>query len=218
MFQSTHPHGVRQYHKLNVQLLVCFNPRTHMGCDLILFLMVLALRCFNPRTHMGCDHKAEKALAEANEFQSTHPHGVRQLHFSGLFCTYCFNPRTHMGCDLSKSVSKSYDIEFQSTHPHGVRHGTTHKDANKRMFQSTHPHGVRLHKEASNDEVPQFQSTHPHGVRLIEITLLCSCALCFNPRTHMGCDSLKRQSYVAYTVSIHAPTWGATQLKVEVVL
>ena len=32
----------------------------------------------------------------------------------------------------------------------------------------------------------------------------------FNPRTHMGCDSLGGQLYHPRVVSIHAPTWGAT--------
>ena len=33
----------------------------------------------------------------------------------------------------------------------------------------------------------------------------------FNPRTHMGCDFVKRVEHHKSRVSIHAPTWGATQ-------
>ena len=33
---------------------------------------------------------------------------------------------------------------------------------------------------------------------------------CFNPRTHMGCDVLVGVEYCPGSVSIHAPTWGAT--------
>ena len=56
----------------------------------------------------------------------------------------------------------------------------------------------------------RFQSTHPQGVRLM-LLLVISVILCFNPRTHMGCDttSMTNASW-RYLVSIHAPTWGAT--------
>ena len=32
-----------------------FNPRTHVGCDLLLLALVQFLGNFNPRTHVGCD-------------------------------------------------------------------------------------------------------------------------------------------------------------------
>ena len=56
------------------------------------------------------------------------------------------------------------------------------------VFQSTHPHGVRHKSDKSSFLVIVFQSTHPHGVRL-----------------NKGVVTLD-----AVTVSIHAPTWGAT--------
>ena len=34
---------------------------------------------------------------------------------------------------------------------------------------------------------------------------------CFNPRSHMGSDNLEYNIIRIVTVSIHAPTWGATQ-------
>ena len=54
-----------------------------------------------------------------------------------------------------------------------------------------------------------FQSTHPHGVRLLllQVSLL---ALCFNPRTRMGCDLSRLSDFYSAQVSIHAPAWGAT--------
>ena len=36
VFQSTHPHGVRQFHVLVIKDKGCFNPRTRTGCDWIL--------------------------------------------------------------------------------------------------------------------------------------------------------------------------------------
>ena len=74
----------------------------------------------------------------------------------------CFNPRTHTGCD---SLKLSFTLSLPK-------------------FQSTHPHGVRLIRSFKKTWMTWFQSTHPHGVRR-------SCqdrVLCFNPRTHTGCD------------------------------
>ena len=77
-FQSTHPHGVRLTSCIFTDTpCLCFNPRTHMGCDYLTHRLVKVITCFNPRTHMGCD--PSKPL----------------LSNSGTG----FNPRTHMGCD-----------------------------------------------------------------------------------------------------------------------
>ena len=57
------------------------------------------------------------------QFQSTHPHGVRQYLLLGTTDIYV----------------------FQSTHPHGVRLVLKCGTTEYKLFQSTHPHGVRLH-------------------------------------------------------------------------
>ena len=78
----------------------CFNPRTHMGCDCDKdFLLIQEAASFNPRTHMGCDITPYYSVRVKSGFQSTHPHGVRQL----------------------EDDEATPDEEFQSTHPHGVR-------------------------------------------------------------------------------------------------
>ena len=48
---------------------------------------------------MGCDTSKELSQVALSEFQSTHPHGVRQ----------------------SDEQMYNLAVEFQSTHPHGVR-------------------------------------------------------------------------------------------------
>ena len=57
LFQSTHPRGVRHIHCSYYYILMCFNPRTHVGCD-----MMPCIPCIIKAT-----------------FQSTHPRGVRLL-------------------------------------------------------------------------------------------------------------------------------------------
>ena len=121
-------------------------------------------------------------------FQSTHPRGVRQVLFSERLTKTGFNPRTHEGCDniLTK-------LTFQI-----------------KKFQSTHPRGVRQHKSQAVRLTEKFQSTHPRGVRH-DMLLKIANTLCFNPRTHEGCDQTLTRGLDFYTVSIHAPTRGATQ-------
>ena len=56
-----------------------------------------------------------------------------------------------------------------------------------------------------------FQSTHPHGVRLNTSPARLAGNWSFNPRTHTGCDDTRvLRANEERTVSIHAPTRGAT--------
>ena len=55
-----------------------FNPRTHAGCDNHVPDNRYPAVCFNPRTHAGCDGIPGLFFAWHNEFQSTHPRGVRR--------------------------------------------------------------------------------------------------------------------------------------------
>ena len=103
-----------------------------------------------------------------------------------------FNPRTHTGCDKASDMSVKVSTVFQSTHPHGVRRFVDN------TYWLTHN---------------KFQSTHPHGVRRCSQNGLCL-GICFNPRTHTGCDGSWLELFFRYLsrVSIHAPTRGATRL------
>ena len=188
MFQSTHPHRVRHACKGSILFpYLCFNPRTHTGCDVSL----AAPQFLNRR------------------FQSTHPHGVRRMPSRPFLCPVSFNPRTHTGCDLLQNSAILRPLSFNPrTH--------TGCDLNVMlpcivcMFQSTHPHGVRLRRRpppphtracfnprthtgcdaaglSRAQTATEFQSTHPHGVRLNFSTK--KPLPCFNPRTHTGCDS-----------------------------
>ena len=146
----------------------------------------------------------------AVKFQSTHPHGVRHY-------------------DAQAALA---DVTFQSTHPHGVRLIPLFALISMPKFQSTHPHGVRHADLNLKHSGTEFQSTHPHGVRP-RSDIFQQLDNGFNPRTRMGCDSLRRCISTSETsfqsthphgvrlnlifirmstfgVSIHAPAWGAT--------
>ena len=175
---------------------MCFNPRTHEGCDGGSLNRTLQWQSFNPRTHEGCDSTLT----------------------TWVLPRICFNPRTHEGCDTLTLAVVVPVMEFQSTHPRGVRlcsfckscclvcvsiHAPTRGATNVLQiciinirFQSTHPRGVRL-LFASTTKMPAlFQSTHPRGVRQDGLVTLCPFLM----------------------VSIHAPTRGATSIILIVII
>ena len=99
-----------------------FNPRTRMGCDFLpppfpalagaisihapAWGATLSLISPAQRPAISIHAPAWGATFEAefhklydNKFQSTHPHGVRQLIYGRCLYGRYFNPRTRMGCD-----------------------------------------------------------------------------------------------------------------------
>ena len=120
------------------------------------------------------------------EFQSTHPRGVRHRRPPRHSFILSFNPRTHEGCD-SFVVDGAYKDVFQSTHPRGVRPRTPNRCIRYSCFNP------RTHEGCDQGEVqkPTVEER-------------------FNPRTHEGCDSQCGTQLQRQSVSIHAPTRGAT--------
>ena len=76
---------------------------------------------FNSRTRKGCDYLVPHPAPPEEEFQFTHPQGVRL----SLACSY-----------LALAL-------FQFTHPQGVRPKAVLGDNGITEFQFTHPQGVR---------------------------------------------------------------------------
>ena len=144
------------------------------------------------------------------QFQSTRPRGARPRGLQdGQQFSRCFNPRAHVGRDVScfsppradgvsihaptwgatsKIVRRSSRLLFQSTRPRGARHAWCMTTAMKKAFQSTRPRGARPYTLKFVIGGFEFQSTRPRGARPL-------------PFAFSGLVGL---------VSIHAPTWGAT--------
>ena len=66
----------------------CFNPRTHEGYDISIYLLTLLSSRFNPRTHEGYDH----------DFFTN-----EKLPFNS------FNPRTREGYDINQTRLSEID-------------------------------------------------------------------------------------------------------------
>ena len=147
MFQSTHPRGVRRYLLFILTSYPCFNPRTHVGCDLYGLRQLHAAEVSIHAPTWGAT-KGRYSISETAKFQSTHPRGVRRAQAWLSWGWHRFNPRTHVGCDQAFSR-------------------------------------------------------------------LQALLRCFNPRTHVGCDSWLVGCRHFMLVSIHAPTWGATDRRIE---
>ena len=113
---------------------------------------------------------------------------MRHLCWSARAAIASFNPRTHTGCD-TKVCNMSVGISCFNPRTHtGCDPSHVIVSIYNKKFQSTHPHGARL----------TLMSEHQEYL------------MGFNPRTHTGCDLVLILPLSLLTVSIHAPTRGAT--------
>jgi len=146
MFQSTHPRGVRRRsaHSPQPLNLVSIHAPTRGATNFFPVSFVCHI-CFNPRTHAGCDNINSSLVAFLSPFQSTHPRGVRQgaRIYLGLgrrvsihaptrgatlivcYCWFLLLVSIHAptrGATPAELGEKLEAYLFQSTHPRGVRH------------------------------------------------------------------------------------------------
>ena len=112
---------------------------------------------------------------------------MRRIFRSGNTCISNFNPRTHVGCDFWFSVNCNITLNFNPR---------THVGCDT---------SVPAGDSASVDFNPR---THVGCDMTAKFNLLASND--FNPRTHVGCDRIKFMQQLCNSISIHAPTWGAT--------
>ena len=114
-----------------------------MGCDQEFLDQVGAYYDFNPRTHVGCDLLSLSLQVSATKFQSTHPRGVRPGLVGDFDRCFLFQSTHPRGVRLNSDCIHSEPAIFQSTHPRGVRLVRTLLLFALSRFQSTHPRGVR---------------------------------------------------------------------------
>ena len=120
-------------------------------------------------------------------FQSTRPRGARPPRLDYQQTVHCFNPRAHVGRDQ------------------------THHQYQYRQLVSIHaPTWGATRISPILTLTTWFQSTRPRGARLISFSYFSSVRR-FNPRAHVGRDAFAEAYNLDVLVSIHAPTWGATE-------
>ena len=210
LFQFTRPRGARLYYLLrSIKAVSSFNSRAHGGRDL---RRSLARNCggsFNSRAHGGRDSQS----------RPRGPRGGVSIHAPTGGATLCagrlrrdggFNSRAHGGRDFRQGRARephrvsihaptggatnpstrscgrsSFNSRAHGGRDHHPRPGTR----SSRTFQFTRPRGARPTSTVKSPETVSFQFTRPRGARQRRTT---------------------RAS--AMTVSIHAPTGGATSL------
>ena len=186
-FQSTHPHGVRQYCIAYIPDRNGFNPRTHTGCDRRGDQTLPRYTCFNPRTHTGCDVVGPSGGISHKVSIHAPTRGATLVNLAyQLQDAVSIHAPTRGATELTTEFNVSEEVSI-----HAPTRGATYREINVvKAFA--------------------FQSTHPHGVRLRQPGNRINCKLRFNPRTHTGCDCSAEEDYQSRSVSIHAPTRGAT--------
>ena len=144
-------------------------------------------------------------------FQSTHPHGVRPAVFKGAvrLKVVSIHAPTRGATTLRLARGGQANVSIHAptrgatarlvfvtvlmlVSIHAPTRGATYSSFEVYptiLFQSTHPHGVRQEARGAAGVANKFQSTHPHGVR---------------PDTQIILSE-------RFSVSIHAPTRGATR-------
>ena len=129
------------------------------------------------------------SLAYSSMFQSTLPHGERQMSAARPSVLCSFNPRSHMGSDSRHSCGEQ---TLKSFNPR------SHMGSDVLVFV------YRQHWRCFNPRSHMGSDLH-----LLGFVSLCHR---FNPRSHMGSDRCDPEDRQKGTVSIHAPTWGATSV------
>ena len=142
------------------------------------------------------------------QFQSTHPRGVRLSISLSIHHSSSFNPRTHEGCDYDYCAS----LQPSNVSIHAPTRGATFSSRVRQQFTQVSIHAPTrgATKEIQNSNDWSFVSIHAptRGATSIAVHILY--VIGFNPRTHEGCDLIKLNNCLYIYVSIHAPTRGAT--------
>ena len=188
-FQSTPPRRERPVKKLDLQLMIYFNPRPREGSDFSRTITEKRLKNFNPRPREGSDSLTNNFIIGSVIFQSTPPRRERRNTF--------FNNVSHSNISIHapakgatrRSVQKSISSwKFQSTPPRRERHAVISNGRYKSIFQSTPPRRERLSR---------------HKVRELDAKISIHA-----PAKGATVEASKYK--VLYEISIHAPAKGAT--------
>ena len=105
---------------------------------------------------------------------------------------------------------KTHSCEFQSTHLREVRQAEHRKKTHSCEFQSTHLREVRLKSIRLISSRPIFQSTHLREVRRKLQAFVPWLSQFQSTHLREVRPKLYRSTGSAWEISIHAPTWGAT--------
>ena len=180
-----------------------------MGCDEAAPGRGGRLLCFNPRTHMGCDEPMDEYTTDYDVSIHAPTWGATcgSARLNTLACVSIHAPTwgaTLGGSSSPVSISVSIHAPtWGATHGSVSGQGAQHVSIHAPTWGATGQNsGYTLTAEVSI-HAPTWGATFPASTAHARYTS-------FNPRTHMGCDAVEGLLLPDPAVSIHAPTWGAT--------
>ena len=234
MFQFTRPRGARRRRGASIRGGTArFNSRAHVGRDPPgVPLPLPPHRGFNSRAHVGRDPGTAQAVAFVDVFQFTRPRGARPP---------APTPQSRHGSvsihaptwGATRAIIAAHPAIAVSIHAPtwGATRGPSATRASTRGFNSrahvgrdwrgracrsrgrsfnSRAHVGRDHGRRALRVPGRFQFTRPRGAR--RAALPCSKhTRGFNSRAHVGRDEPDADLDLRPLVSIHAPTWGATE-------
>ncbi len=171
----------------NINSPINFNPRTHVGCDGLLaaFKSINAISIHAPT--WGAT-PVSFSFPYRTVFQSTHPRGVRRALLAERF--------------IRKNISIHAPTWGATEPPTCGRCGC-------RISIHAPTWGATGVDQAGREDRIDFNPrTHVGCDKRAKIGL--KMRNYFNPRTHVGCDVRRCHEFRGRSISIHAPTWGAT--------
>ncbi len=164
---------------------------------------------FNPRAHAGRDVFSKFRPRLRQMFQSTRPRGARLCRPGG--CRHrrkvSIHAPTRGATDFQRPAGPSRLVSI-----HAPTRGATIPfvmSVATSLFQSTRPRGARPLSATSPDIAGCF-NPRAHAGRDNTDTGTTATSFSFNPRAHAGRDCSVVRSFPLASVSIHAPTRGAT--------
>ena len=187
-----------------------FNPRTPVGCDVQLMLLVKWATKFQSTHPSGVRPGGDREKTISALFQSTHPSGVRPVEYRIGDTVKPFQSTHPSGVRLPSHPCRRTFHVFQSTHPSGVRHGGVRRHTGELYISIHAPQWGATTEATVCPSTAEFQSTHPSGVRRTTSPGTAQ-VIYFNPRTPVGCDGNCPIVVALGEISIHAPQWGATR-------
>ena len=143
--------------------------------------------CFNPRTRVGCDVVLRR-VKQWLSFQSTHPCGVRrELGVTGSSNNEVSIHAPVWGATLGVRLALLLGL-FQSTHPCGVRRLAVTTINQYKVSIHAPVWGATIRQPLTDME--NAVSIHAPVWGATRVKLLGAMQwTCFNPRTRVGCDA-----------------------------
>ena len=140
-FQFTHPGGVRppRYAEYKTACDVSIHAPGR-GATAKLSGCSLHQSCFNSRTREGCDFSGDACRRRYDEFQFTHPGGVRLHAMLSVVDTTTVSIHAPGRGATHQQQRREYRVQFQFTHPGGVRL-TPNSNDNNNVTVSIHAPG-----------------------------------------------------------------------------